>query len=308
MPLRPEVIDKIKKGECVLFLGAAVHAPPPSDSQFTYPEDKRPLLARELTKLLAEDSGFCREFPCDQYPFDYPLNLQRVALWADMPDGGGRKHLVDMLVALLESGKEPSPALLALAQLPFHVIVTTNYDSLTEQALRAATVPGTHVRKRPRVMVYEPKGDTKTPVILDEPTEAQPLLFYIHGNLDRRDNIVITAEDYIRFIGRMTQKDQFHPIPQWIRTKIQQWPTLFVGYSLRDYNLRLLFQTLRWGLDESCVPMSVSVDRRPDRLVRHYLEAEERTVFFVVEDIWSFVPQLYQMVYGEEMPGVPAAR
>jgi SIR2-like domain len=307
MPLRPEVVAKIKKGECVLFLGAAVHAPPPADSPFAYPDEKRPMLAGELTALLAEDSKFCQEFPASEYPSEYPLNLQRVALWADMPDGGGRAHLIDKLVEVLETGKEPSPALLALARLPFRVIVTTNYDSLTEQALRAATVPLRHVKKKPRVLVYEPKFDSKAQVILDEPSEEQPLLFYIHGNLERRDNIVVTAEDYIKFIGRMTQKDQFHPIPQWIRTRIQQWPTLFVGYSLRDYNLRLLFQTLRWGLDESLVPRSTSVDRLPDRLVRHYLEKEEQTVFFVVEDIWNFVPELYRSVCGEEMDASLAA-
>jgi hypothetical protein len=301
VPLRPEVVARIKKGECVLFLGAGIHAPPPQNSPFVYPQDKRPLLAEELTDRLAEDSGFCNEFPADQYRWDYPLNLQRVALWGDMPDGGGRAHLVDMLVELLERGKEPSPALMALAHLPFRVIVTTNYDSLIEQALRAASTQAGTARKQPRVLVYEPKGESKAHVILDEPSEEHPVLFYIHGNLQRRDNIVITAEDYIKFIGRMTQKDQYHPIPQWIRTKIQQWPTLFVGYSLRDYNLRLLFQTLRWGLDESCVPMSVSVDLRPDRLVRHYLEHEEQTVFFVAEDIWSFVPDLYQRIRGVPM-------
>jgi hypothetical protein len=306
VPLRPEVIAKIKKGECVLFLGAAIHAPPPADSDFVYPDAKRPLLAHELTERLAADCGFCKEFPQDQYPADYPLNLQRVTSWADMPDGGGRSHLVDMLGELLEVGKEPSPALLALAHLPFRVIVTTNYDSLIDQAFRAAALPN-GAKKKPRVLAYEAEQHAKAKVIVDEPTEEQPLLFYIHGNLEQRDNIVITAEDYIRFIGRMTFKDQYHPIPQWIRMKIQQWPTLFIGYSLRDYNLRLLFETLRWGLDESFVPMSVSVDRRPDRLVQHYLEREQQTVFFVVEDIWKFVPELYKEVRGQPPVAIGSA-
>jgi hypothetical protein len=308
MPLRSETVAKIKKGECVLFLGAAVHAPPPADSPFVYPEEKRPLLAHDLTARLAADSEFCKEFPSDNFPGEYPLNLQRVSLWADMPKGGGRAHMVDMLDELLENGKEPSPALSALAKLPFRVIVTTNYDSLIEQALRDTKLPGKESKKKPKVLNYEPGIDSKAQVILEEPSEEQPLLFYIHGSLERRDNIVITAEDYIKFIGRMTQKDQYHPIPQWIRTKIQQWPTLFLGYSLRDYNLRLLFQTLRWGLDESQVPRSVSVDRSPDPMVQHYLEKEEQTVFFVVEDIWNLVPWLYQEVSGEPMDALLAVR
>jgi hypothetical protein len=311
VPLRSEVVEKdiverIKKGECVLFLGAAIHAPPPADSGLVYPDAKRPLLAHELTQRLADECGFCKAFPSDQYPADYPLNLQRVALWADMPEGGGRARLVNKLGELLEDGKEPSPALQALVSLPFRVIVTTNYDSLIDQALRGVTLPEGR-RKKPRVLSYDKSPDAKAKVIVDDPTEEQPLLFYIHGNLDQRDNIVITSEDYIRFIGRMTQKDQFHPIPQWIRTKIQQWPTLFVGYSLRDYNLRLLFQTLRWGLDESQLPLSVSVDRRPDRMTQHYLELEEQAVFFVVEDIWKFVPQLHTDVRGQPSPAFAGA-
>ena len=32
---------------------------------------------------------------------------------------------------------------------------------------------------------------------------------------------------------------------------LTDWTTLFVGYSLLDYNLRLLFKTLRWKIDSA---------------------------------------------------------
>jgi hypothetical protein len=56
-------------------------------------------------------------------------------------------------------------------------------------------------------------------------------------------------EDYIDFILRMSDKDPLNPVPKEIKPWFYYWPTLFLGYSLMDYNLRLLFRTLRWKMD-----------------------------------------------------------
>jgi hypothetical protein len=67
---------------------------------------------------------------------------------------------------------------------------------------------------------------------------------------------------------------------------------------MRDYNLRLLFRTLRWGTDESNFPLSFSVDRGPDPLIQQVWENERNILRFVVEDLWNFVPELSRE-YGE---------
>jgi DNA-binding winged helix-turn-helix (wHTH) protein len=57
-----ESINKIAalvcKGRCILVLGAAVHDPPPEGSEYSYPENERPLLGHELAQYLASKSDF----------------------------------------------------------------------------------------------------------------------------------------------------------------------------------------------------------------------------------------------------------
>jgi hypothetical protein len=84
---------------------------------------------------------------------------------------------------------------------------------------------------------------------------------------------------------------------------LMRLPTLFIGYSLMDYNLRLLFKTLRWRMDKSKFPMSYSVDPFPDPLLEFSMgEGDRRQVIFIAQDVWTFVPALYREVTGKEMP------
>jgi hypothetical protein len=82
---------------------------------------------------------------------------------------------------------------------------------------------------------------------------------------------------------------------------MNRWPTLFIGYSLRDYNLRLLFRALRWGMDASSFSRSFSLDPTPDPLtVRVWQEREQPYVAFVVHDLWTFVPRVYREIMGKD--------
>jgi hypothetical protein len=287
--LLSSIASKVKQGECILFLGAAVHAGPPEDSPHVYPEELRPSLAGHVVEDLSRLCDFKRQFPADA-----SNDLQRVALCAELSPGLGRKWLVDYLSDKLMARTKPSPMLHLLAQLPFKLIVTTNYDSLFETAL---TMAGKRVQKH----VYCPRPNTVTRDILKDPTAEQPVVFKMHGDLDVPESIVITDEDYIQFVQRIGEKEKVNPVPGYIRQRMQMWPMLFMGYSLRDYNLRLLFRTLRWDVDRADDPGSYSVDRSPDPLILKVWQDERRFVTFLVQDLWSFVPQLHGMVMGAEV-------
>jgi len=282
--------NQVKKGQCILFLGAGVHAPPPDDSVFTYPPEHRPLLGGTLAKELASECRYEQDFP------DEPVwDLQRVSLCFETNEALGRAALINFLESRLVKGRKPSSALKMLASLPFKIIVTTNYDRLFELALL-------QLGKDPSVLAYDQDSRNPTPDPSEDPTDDRPLLFKMHGGLDlkQRDSIVITDEDYITFVQRMSDKDPFHPIPQTIRYRMSRWSILFLGYSLRDYNLRLLFRTLRLRIDSANFPVSFSVDRKPDPLIVKVWQNNRRFITFVHQDIWSFVPWLYQEVMGRE--------
>ena len=135
-----------------------------------------------------------------------------------------------------------------------------------------------------------------------DPTPESPVLFKIHGDISRPETLVITDEDYIQFVLRMSNKDPYDPVPLTLKFFLTGWTTLFLGYSLLDYNLRLLFKTLRWKIDSANVPDMYSVDFRPDPLIFDVWHNQRRYVKFIAEDVWGFVPQLYERVLGKELP------
>ena len=287
-----KLVESVADGRCILFLGAGVHFPPPERSKYAYPEHERPPLGGALSERLAGACDFARickgESPC---------NLQRVALCYEKELG--RQALVDEIKLAVEEHSRPSATVRALAELPFTLIMTTNYDTLFERALQRDGVA-----KRPHVEVYSPDRYAHTADYPggDDPTDAQPFVFKAHGDVGNPESIVVTDEDYITFVLRMNSaSDGAHPIPETFRYKLNKFPTLFVGYGLLDLNLRLLFRTMRWRLDPAARPASYSVDVRPDPLVSG-IWTREHGMRFIVEDVWRFVPALYREVLRREMP------
>jgi SIR2-like domain len=202
-----------------------------------------------------------------------------------------RHQLVDAVTDAVQTGKSPSPMLRALAELRFPLVITTNYDRLFENALVQAG-------KQPRVAAYTPKLEATTDY--RDPTAESPVVFKIHGDIARPETIVITDEDYIQFVLRMSNKDPYDPVPLTLKYYLTGWTTLFVGYSLLDYNLRLLFKTLRWKIDSASVPDMYSVDFHPDPLIFDVWDNQRRYVKFIAQDVWAFVPMLYELVLGKE--------
>jgi hypothetical protein len=276
--------EAVRHQRCILFLGAGVHAPPPEGSGFAYPPEQRPPIGAALSRQLAAECDFAGRFPGED-----PGNLQRVALAYEIDSS--RARLVDAIAGAVDVGRAPSPMLSALARLDFPLVITTNYDGLFERALRDAG-------KQPRVSVYKPEPEPTTD--FEDETAHSPIVYKLHGDIAHRE-LVVTDEDYIQFVLRMSDKEPYDPIPLSLKHFLKRWTTLFIGYSLLDYNLRLLFKTLRWRIDPAKVPDTYSVDFHPDALILEVWQSQRRYVKFIAQDVWSFVPQLYELVRGEEL-------
>jgi hypothetical protein len=279
------VADGVRRQQCILFLGAGVHAPPPEDSPFEYPADQRPPSGAALSRELASGCGLAENHPTEDVG-----HLQRVALFFEIERS--RHQLVEAVRNSVQVNRRPSPMLRALAELDFPLVITTNYDQLLESALAAAG-------KHPRVAVYTPELEPTTDY--RDPTPESPVVFKIHGDIDHPESLVVTDEDYIQFVLRMSNKDPYDPVPLTLKFYLTGWTTLFVGYSLLDYNLRLLFKTLRWKIDSANLPDMYSVDYHPDPLIFDVWHNQRRYVKFIAQDVWSFVPRLYELVRGEEL-------
>ena len=288
-----EIAKAVASGKCILFMGAAVHSAPPEDSAYVYPEAERPPVGSALSRRLAENSDFATDMPDEDV-----RSLQRVAQYFELAKE--RSNLVKEVKDAVVTGKRPSPVVRALAELNFPIVITTNYDRLFETALRE--VAGNP--KDPFVSHYQTNENVAT---VDFPfdedfSEARPFVFKMHGDIEHPESIVITDEDYIHFILRMSNSGVYDPIPKTLQVQFKRWPTLFIGYSLKDYNLRVLFRTLRWKVDRAGFPRTYSIDLYPDPLIKTVWGDRGRFVSFIAQDVWTFVPELYRRIKNKEMP------
>lgn len=288
-----EIVKAVASGKCILFMGAAVHSAPPEDSAYVYPEAERPPVGSALSRRLAENSDFATDMPDEDV-----RSLQRVAQYFELAKE--RSNLVKEVKDAVVTGKRPSPVVRALAELNFPIVITTNYDRLFETALREVAVNP----KDPFVSHYQTNENVAT---VDFPfdeefSEARPFVFKMHGDIEHPESIVITDEDYIHFILRMSNSGVYDPIPKTLQVQFKRWPTLFIGYSLKDYNLRVLFRTLRWKVDRAGFPRTYSIDLYPDPLIKTVWGDRGRFVSFIAQDVWTFVPELYRRIKNKEMP------
>ena len=299
------IADAVRKNECILFLGSAIHAAS-TNPNYCHPASKCPPFGAQMAELLADKC---------HYPDPDRGNLQRVARYFEYINGGFRRPLVEEIKKLVhsESGGEasdgtplpcspldPSPVLRGLVRLNFPIVITTNYDRLYEHALltigRERGIP-----KRYSKIIYSRDETIRTRDCAQTPSTIRPYLLKIHGDITNDDSIAITDEDYLHFVMRMRSEHPYHPVGKNVQTYLRRWTILFIGYRLGDYNLRALLAALRWKVKPGKIPPAYAVDVKPDVLIRDKME-KSQYVAFIEKNLWDFVPELYKKVTDQEMP------
>jgi hypothetical protein len=178
----------------------------------------------------------------------------------------GRKTLKRRLRQIFDHNYQPCAVHRYLASIPRPmVLVTTNYDDLLERAFRDAgraydlVVHAADIRAQKASVQWWPHGQ-------HEPTMVPPnelaidlkrttVIYKIHGSVHRPplrtaegrepvrdwDSYVITEDDYLEFLSRMTSQIC---IPHQFLRHFSKCHFLFMGYGLNDWNLRLLLKNL----------------------------------------------------------------
>jgi hypothetical protein len=134
------------------------------------------------------------------------------------------------------------------------LIVTTNYDQLLERAFdaekepydvisyvehRGAEIPGFWLTPNNGKSRFLHTNDDFTPPV------DRTIILKIHGAVDRdnwaRSSFVITEDDYIDYLA-LRIPDQ---IPATLAEQMLYRRFLFLGYSLSDWNLRVLLRSIK---------------------------------------------------------------
>ena len=249
----------LAEGRVVPFLGSGVNlCGRPRDKGFKLGE--RLPNGVELAQRFAEEYG---------YPMGDKDDLLRVAQYIATMDG--EAGLYEGLHAIFDADYPPTDVHRFFAQLPGRLrskglpqtpdprrrrllIVTTNYDDVLERAFRAEG-ERIHVVSyiasdpdRGKFLHVPPEGEA---TVVQRPEEYQglqdelPVVLKIHGAIDRRDeqqdSYVITEDDYIDYL---TRTDVTSLLPNPLPAQLQSSRFLFLGYSLKDWNLRAIVHRL----------------------------------------------------------------
>jgi hypothetical protein len=102
----------------------------------------------------------------------------------------------------------------------------------------------------------------------------RPVILKLHGTVDRtrqmQDSFVISEDDYIDYLARV---DLVQVVPNRIRFALTRSSFLFLGYSLRDWNVRAILREIwdagpnskGWAIQLN--PTALDVDSWKDRNV-----------------------------------------
>ena len=264
----------------------------------------------ELATFLATASSFPSDDKHDRG------DLAKVASY--FVDTSGRKDLREYLCDIFDRNFEVSEIHRFLAELSVpQLIVTTNYDDLIERAFAEAGKPFdlvVHPTDRKEVeasvlwwewkhRVDGPRIVTPNELVID--LETTTVIYKMHGSVDRMlgkwHSYVVTEEDYIDFLSRMTNSTA---VPALFASHFRRRHFLFLGYGLGDWNFRVVLKNLETPLpgqvsaagDEETEEerKSWAIQYQPSKLEQELWGARDVNIYDL--DINEFTRQLRQAV------------
>ena len=259
------LIDSIKRKQCTPFLGAGASS------------DVLPL-GKDIAARWASDFG---------YPFADKTNLISVSQYVALKrDRIWPKHRIldEFKTAASPQFSDLTEPHRGLADLRLPIYITTNYDPFMTEALKFRELDPEREFYRWNKYLRDFLGDS--PSIFERqpdysPSPARPLVFHLHGNEQTPDSLVLIEDDYIEFLINTSQAEYALPLP--IKRALVATSMLFVGYSIADWNFRVLLGSLNnyksvgsYRLNVAVMPLpkgnDAEVKNIEDYLTRYYRE------------------------------------
>jgi hypothetical protein len=280
-----DIVLGLKEGRVIPFLGAGASLTPRSEPAEPWtPKSLYLPSGRDLANYLAAMSNFPGTTPQEMD------DLTRVASYS--ADISGRPQLRRHLRKALNREVAFRGLHRFLASVPSHLLcIVTNYDTLLEQAFRAAGKPFDLViypadrRDNLNSLLHVRHGSREPEYVeansLDLDLDDRSVIYKMHGTVwpedETLDNFVITEEDYIEFLSRMTSNAS-SAVPAQFYQYSRSRSFLFLGYSLRDWNLRVILKNLRRQLT-SATGRVLEDDQIPSWAIQRWPSALEQRLW-----------------------------
>ncbi|MGH4010115.1 MAG: SIR2 family protein [Pseudonocardiaceae bacterium] len=267
------IVRRLLRGKVVPVLGAGVNL-----------SERPPQVSWELGRYLPSGQELAAELA--KYIGNMTIDnhdLARISQYVAALEGEG--SLYDELHDVFDADYPPTYFHRFLARLARRtreskdarecmLIVTTNYDDSLERAFEAEGEPYdlvTYIAEGRDHGLFRHITAEGEPTVIRVPNEYLGLRFdqrtviaKIHGAVDRihrADSYVITEDHYIEYITRAADTAGLFPVT--LGAKLRTSHFLFLGYSLRDWNLRVMLYRL-WMEQEGMSFNSWAVQDNPD--------------------------------------------
>jgi hypothetical protein len=243
------IVENIKDGNCVFFLGAGASFKSEAES---------PPLGKKLSNEIAD---ICKE-GLDDYPPDIKNNkdnLLRTSLYYQFV-AKNRKSLNKLLTEKFSKQYTPNALHDVLVNLKSKmppnkpcIIITTNYDKIIEDEMDA--------KKIDYNLIYS-LHDTNTEKWKIEEIDRtrfaeKPTIYKFHGCLKDPLGMIITEHDYGYFLHDYLEQRSLKP--HQIESEFSDSSFVFVGYGMEDLDFRVIFQSiLTFSLDKGITHFGVT--------------------------------------------------
>jgi SIR2-like domain/TIR domain len=236
----------------------------------------------------------------------------------------GRPDLDRELKKILTAECEPGPVHRFLARLPqtletlghekrYQLIVSTNFDMALEQAFDDEGEPydlAVYMADQGK-FVHFPYEDDPVPIAVPNKYGEFPIgedfeldrtvIVKIHGAVDGnvgdyrwKGNYVITQDHYIDYLSRSPVETL---VPVQILDQLRESHCLFLGYPVRDWNLRVFLKRI-WE-DGRIEAQSWAIEPDPDALERGFWKRS--SVDLYAADPADYVGQLHERLTGRAL-------
>ena len=234
------LMKRVKDGRCTPFLGAGVYSEGPS-------------LRTSVAKKWAAEK---------HYPFSDSDDVASVARYLNVEYGDAEyasgRYVDELSKIKLPNFDDANEPYNILAKLPLPIYITTNYDDMMEQALIK------NKRDVKRDLCKWVKGLEDTSPLAEQgfqPNVANPSVFHLYGYTQTQQSMVMSEDDYFQFLINVSKDPEL--IPKRIQQAITGTSLMLLGYSLEDWDFRILFHFLAGYLKNSTSRTHVAVQLSP---------------------------------------------
>lgn len=182
-----------------------------------------------------------------------------------------------------------------LAKLPLRVYVNANRDNLLRDALVDAG-------KTPQVQLCTWIVRNETPIPIGPslpkgyvPSVEAPLIFHAFGNLEYRESLVLTEDDYFDFLKAVTRNETLKKasIPGAVTEALASSGLLLLGFQPDDWDFRVLFRGILkqpgGALGDLCTRVAVQMSPTEGQIIDPDRASQYLKTYFEKQgDIFTF--------------------